>query len=292
MLRRVSWVSCAFLVFYAVGAMPAAALEIQGHRGARAARPENTLPAFEHGLEVGADVLELDLLVTRDDQLVIGHDPILNPEICLDPSGKPLAGEVLVRSLRLEELQRYDCGSLRHPRFPRQVLVPKTKMPTLSELFALVRARKDAARVRFNVEIKSVPGRPELGPPPEAFAKLLVDLLAKEKMSAQVVVQSFDHRTLREVHRLNKDLAISALTSDNYLDYVAIARGLGAKIISPDQLWITAEAVKELHAAGVRVIPWTANSEAEWARLIGLGVDGIITDDPEGLRRYLSARRP
>ena len=98
---------------------PPPRIEVQGHRGARAVLPENTLPAFEHAIGAGADVLELDLAVTRDNVLVASHDPVLNPEICRGPK----AGAV-IRELTLEELRRYDCGSLRNPQFPRQQPVP------------------------------------------------------------------------------------------------------------------------------------------------------------------------
>src|SRR5437588_402578 len=88
---------------------------VHGHRGARALRPENTIPAFEYAIGAGADVLELDMAVTRDDVVVVSHDPVLNPEICRSPGGS-----TLIRVLTLAELRKWDCGSLRNPKFPRQ----------------------------------------------------------------------------------------------------------------------------------------------------------------------------
>src|SRR5260370_33091790 len=105
---------------------------VHGARGARAMRPENTIPAFEYAIGVGVDVLELDMAVTKDDVLVVSHDPLLNPEICSGPGG-PRA----IRTLTLKELRQWDCGALRNPRFPKQTPVPGTPMPTLDEVFAL-----------------------------------------------------------------------------------------------------------------------------------------------------------
>lgn len=266
-------------------------IEVQGHRGARAVLPENTLPAFTRALEVGAHTLELDVLATKDDVLVVGHDPILSPDLCLGPGGARLSGEVRVRALTLAELGAYDCGTLKNPRFPRQQPVPEARMPTLDEVFELVKTSKlPAARtVKLNIEAKSVPGQPELAPSPERFAELLVAAFAKSGLLERVTLQSFDHRILRAAKAREKRLVLAALVSDNHVDFVALSKGLGAAIVSPDKLWITKEDVDALHAAGVRVIPWTANTEAEWRRLVELGVDGIITDDPEALIRWLAA---
>ncbi|MCK6544512.1 glycerophosphodiester phosphodiesterase [Myxococcota bacterium] len=268
-------------------------IEVQGHRGARAVLPENTLPAFARALEVGAHTLELDVLVTKDDVLVVGHDPILSPDICLGPGGARLTSDVRVRDLTLAALAAYDCGTLKSPRFPRQQPVPKTRMPTLDEVFALVKTSKLAAAktVKLNVEAKSVPGQPELAPPPERFAELLVGAFEESGLLSRVTLQSFDHRILRAAKVRSPKLVLAALVSDNHVDFVALAKGLGAEIVSPDRLWITKPDVDALHAAGVRVIPWTANDEAEWKRLVDLGVDGIITDDPEGLLTWLRGPR-
>ena len=82
-------------------------------------RPENTIPAFEYAIGAGVDVLELDMAVTKDDVLVVSHDPLLNPEICTGP-GAPRA----IRTLTLRELRQWDCGALRNPRFPKQTPIP------------------------------------------------------------------------------------------------------------------------------------------------------------------------
>jgi glycerophosphoryl diester phosphodiesterase len=263
-------------------------VEIQGHRGARAVLPENTLPAFRHAIEVGADVLELDVHVTKDDQLIVTHDPQISRDTCLTPSGTRVDQDVLIRSLTLAEAQAYDCGSLPNPRFPRQRAVPGTRMPSLIEVLEL--ARKSGPTLRVNVEAKSIPGRPDAYPSPERFAQLLVDTLAAHGMTARATLQSFDHRILKAAHARAPKLVLAALVEENFVDHAAVVRAAHAQILSPPHLWIDAGVVRDMHTIGVRVVPWTANTEADWARLIGWGVDGIITDDPAGLAQYLRSR--
>lgn len=275
-------------------AVPAGAVAVHGHRGSRGTRPENTLAAFSEALRVGADVLELDLNVTKDDALVVSHDQFVEPERCLGPKGERLSAPVAIRTLTLKEVKAYDCGTLGNPRFPRQLAVPGERMPTLDEVFELV-ARSTypaAARVEFNVETKLAPGRPELSPSPERFAQLVAAAIGKRKLFARVILQSFDYRTLRAMKTLAPEVRLSALTSDNTVDGVALAKELGASFISPDREWITANGVAALHAAGVQVAPWTANDEAQWARLLAMGVDAIITDYPEDLLAYLKRAAP
>jgi glycerophosphoryl diester phosphodiesterase len=270
-------------------AAPAGAVLVHGHRGSRGTRPENTLAAFAEALRVGVDVLELDMDVTKDDVVVVSHEQHVTPELCLGPDGARLSAPVAIRSLTLKELKGFDCGSLPNTRFPRQRASPGERMPTLEEVFDLVErsTQPAAARVQFNIETKLAPGRPELSPEPERFAALVAALVKKRGLGRRVILQSFDHRTLRAMRVLLPEVRLSALTSDNTLNYVSLAKELGAAIVSPDREWITAADVAALHAAGVQVAPWTANNEAEWSLLVAMGVDAIITDYPEDLIAYL-----
>jgi glycerophosphoryl diester phosphodiesterase len=117
------------LVMMNLTSASAANFEVQGHRGARWVRPENTLSAFHYALEQGVDTLEMDLNVTKHNVLVVVHDPFLNPDICLDAKGKKLEKPVMIRSLMLKELKTYDCGSLVNPRSPEQVVQPRERIP-------------------------------------------------------------------------------------------------------------------------------------------------------------------
>lgn len=259
-----------------LAAGPVDPIEVQGHRGARAARPENTLPAFEYALKVGVDTLELDLAVTKDDVLVVSHDPFVNPTLC---RGKL----VPIRTLTAAQVRKIDCGSKRNPRFKSQVLVPKTPMPTLDEVLRLAKP----TRVDLNIETKLFPAHPELTPTPQRFAELIVAQVRAHGMQTRVIVQSFDHRSLRAVKQLEPKIRIALLLAESLPDHVALAKSLGAEIISPHREWITAQDVEALHAIGVRVVPWTVNDLAEVDRLLALGVDGLITDDPRRVIEHL-----
>ena len=275
-----------------VQAEAAPRIEVQGHRGARALRPENTLAGFAYALSVGVDTIELDLAVTRDDELVVNHELWVHPARCRGPGGAVLEDWVPIRTLTLPEVQRYDCGSVQDTRFERQQSVPGERIPSLGQVFALRKGRASPAAkaVRLNVELKSVPAKPELTPTPQRYAALVVDLVRKEGWTGRVNVQAFDHRLLAAVKALAPELPVAVLLSRSLPDLVAVARSARAEIVSPNHEWITSVEVKALHAAGLRVVPWTANDEGAWRRLVRLGVDGIITDDPGGLIAYLRAK--
>ena len=269
-------------------------LEVQGHRGARAVFPENTLAGFDYALKVGVDTLELDLAVTKDNVLVISHDPFINPTICLGPGGKKLGSKTktLIRQLSFKQLQEFDCGSLKNPRFPEQQPVAKEKIPSLEQLFGLVKASKHPAskRVKFNIETKIVPAYEDATPEPEEFVQLVVALVKKYKLVSRVTLQSFDDRTLVVSKRLEPKIKTALLIAYNHVDMVTLAKGIGADIISPNHEWILKTDVVALHKAGVQVIPWTVNDPQGWSRLIKMGVDGIITDHPQALFDYLKTQ--
>ena len=248
---------------------------VHGHRGARAIFPENTLPGFEYAIEVGANALEMDVAVTKDNILVISHDPHINPEICQGPHPG-----VAIRQLTLAELREYDCGSLKNPRFPKQQPVPGAHIPTLDEVLGLSAQNN----IQFNIEIKSFPDHPDLTPPPDIFARMVLDVIRKHKLESRSIVQSFDFRTLREL----QGIRIAALWEGPARPFADIAREASASIIAPDFVLVTPEQVKAAHAANLEVVPWTANTPEDWRKLIDAGVDAVITDDPAGLIAYLS----
>lgn len=256
-------------------------LAVHGHRGARAVLPENTLAGFEYAIRAGADYLELDVLATRDNVLVVSHDPVLSRLRCVSPGGSRVVSE-----LTLAELRRWDCGSRRNRRFPRQVPVPGARIPTLDEVLELARH----PHIQFDVEVKSFPQRPWLAPPPRRFAQLVLDAVERHRLQSRVVVQSFDFQVLRELNRLAPHLRLAALYEFGARDLVSLAREAGASIAAPYHRLATPRRVAAAHDAGLRVVPWTANRPRAWERLMRAGVDGIITDDPAALIDFLRVR--
>jgi glycerophosphoryl diester phosphodiesterase len=262
-------------------AAAAARIQVHGHRGARAVLPENTIPAFEYAIKQGVDALELDLAVTRDNVLVVSHDPLLNPGICAGPGGSNV-----IRELTLEQVKRWDCGALPNREFPKQTAAPGTRVPTLDEVFALAAL----GGFEFNVETKIDPRKPQFAPSPEDFARLLLDAIRRHGLERRVIVQSFDFRTLHALKSLAPDIRLSALYGGFPKDYVKIARESGAGIVSPHWRLVSKGRVKSAHAAGLQVIPWTANKPSEWRKLVDAGVDAIITDDPAELISWLKSQ--
>jgi glycerophosphoryl diester phosphodiesterase len=253
-------------------------IQVHGHRGARAMRPENTIPAFEYAIAQGVDVLELDMGITKDGIVVVSHDSFLKAPICT--GSKP---EAIIVEHTLAELRQWDCGATRNPQFARQQTVPGTRIPTLDEVFALA----PKGNFKFNMETKIDPSKPSLSVAPDVFAKTVLAVIRKHKMEKRVIIQSFDFRTLHEMKKLAPELELSALYSGPPRDFVEIAREAGATIVSPEHRLVTPEQVKAAHGAKLQVVPWTANEPADWDRLIAAGVDAIITDDPAGLIAHL-----
>ncbi|MCZ7566491.1 MAG: glycerophosphodiester phosphodiesterase [Burkholderiales bacterium] len=293
----------------------AAAFDLQGHRGARGLAPENTLPAFARALAIGVTTLELDCGVTRDGALVVSHDRRLNPDITRGPGGAWLDGPgPMIHALDYAELARYDVGRIRPgseyaKRFPDQTPVDGTRIPRLADVFALV-ARARNATVRFNIETKIDPTRPEETLAPDEFARALVREVRAGGMARRTTIQSFDWRTLRVVQAEAPEIATvylsaadtigsgdraspwtAGLRPRDYASVPAMVKAAGGAIWSPAHAEVTPALVLEAHRLGLAVIPWTANAPAELERLLDLGVDGIITDYPDRLRAALAARR-
>lgn len=245
-------------------------------------RPENTIPAFEYAIAQGVDVLELDMAVTKDNVLVVSHDPMLNPAICTGP-GTPVA----IHTLTLAELSKWDCGGKQNPLFSKQTPVPGTRIPTLDEVFELA----PRGKFEFNIETKIFPDHPELTPTPVMFATMVLDCIRRHGLESRVILQSFDFRTLKAMKLLDPSIRLSALYEKGPESFVDIAKRAGAGIVSPQTPTVTPEKVKAAHEAGLQVVAWTSNTPAEWDALIAAKVDAIISDDPAALIAYLKEKK-
>lgn len=294
-------------------ALKALAFDIEAHRGGRALFPENTLPSFANALSMGVNTLELDIGVTRDGVIVVSHERGLNPDLARGADGQYVAppGIAFVQ-LRLEDVKKYDVGQIRPgsayaAQFPEQRAVPGTKIPTLKEVFDLVRKSGDR-NVRLNIETKIDPNHPEESPDPRRFVALLLDLLNVEKFSDRVMVQSFDWRTLQLVQKLAPTIPTVYLTEQGgkaptvFPDKASVwtagfdpaehghslprtIKEAGGAIWSPHFGDVTPALIAESHHLGLQVVVWTVNKPADMARLIEMGVDGIISDHPDLLRQ-------
>lgn len=265
------------------------ALDIEGHRGARWVLPENTLPAFEYAIRAGVDTLELDMHVSKDDVIVISHDSFISPQICQARDGKPAPQGLAIRSLTLDQIKGFDCGSKQNPRFPSQEPRPGTSIPTLEEVFQLV--NKLGFKGRLNIETKGDNEHPDLTPDPDHFVDLFVKLVRKFKFTDKVLLQSFDYRTLKAGVKIEPKIKRVVLAETRPENIIALLQENQAYAFSPNYEWLKKSDVDEIHQKHFLVIPWTPNQPEEWKKLIAMGVDGIITDNPKPLIELLKASK-
>lgn len=268
-------------------------IEIQGHRGARGHLPENTLHGFMLAVEQQLDGIEMDLLLTRDEDVVIHHDFFVNAQICSYADGSPVDGSYLIKDMTVAELKQLDCGRIQHPQFPRQKSIYGTKIPTLNELFDFLRSSKDphARKIRINLEIKADSSKPEYTPSHVVIAKNIVDKVQRSTLSDQVYYSSFDFDLLAQVRLLAPEATIALLyekpavtkdetnPDDSWVSYLLTsADKLKASIVSPEYKLLTSEIISRFHEKGLRVLTWTVNDSDSCLKLMEMGVDGIISD--------------
>ena len=290
------------------------ALDIQGHRGARGLAPENTLPAFARALAIGVTTLELDCAVTKDGVVVVSHDPAFNPDTTRGPDGKWLEKTgPAIWALTYKELQHYDVGRLNPAsayakRWPEQRAADGTRIPRLADLFALVK-KSGNETVRFNIETKISPLAPAQTTGPEDFVRSLISAVRSAGMVERTAIQSFDWRTLQVVQKEAPEIPTVYLTVEKgFMDSIQrdkpsspwtagfhvsryggsmprMVKAAGGAVWSPYHAETTREQVKEAQALELKVVVWTVNEPADMRRLIEWGVDGIISDYPDRLRK-------
>jgi len=261
----------------------------QGHRGARGLLPENSIPAFLKALEFPLRTLEMDVVISADSQVVVSHEPWMSHEICKHPNGRPVlpAEENALNILEMNyaRIQEYDCGSRGNRAFPGQE-AQKVKKPLLSEVVKAVQrycSEHNREPPQYNIEIKSRPQWDDyLTPPPETFARLLLQTLDALAIADRSCVQSFDPRALRAVRaRAPHQTTALLVESPKSVDAQIEELGFTPAIYSPYYKLVSARMVEEAHQRQMQIIPWTVNDSSMMARLIELGVDGIITDYPD-----------
>jgi glycerophosphoryl diester phosphodiesterase len=266
-----------------------ATFDIQGHRGCRGLMPENSIPAFLKAIEIGVNTLELDTVISRDNQIVVSHDPYFSADISLDKNGEPIPPEKQTEynlfKMDYSEIKLFDVGSLGNKRFPDQQKI-KVAKPLLSEVFRVTRKyiKKNKLKpVMYNIETKStLQGDNIFQPVPTVFAKLLYDEILKNKMHKFVTIQSFDVRTLQEFKKFKVKMPLVLLVENkDGIEKNIENLGFQPDVYSPNYLSVNEETVKYCHAKGIKIIPWTVNKVADLEKLKGFNLDGIITDYPD-----------
>lgn len=262
-------------------------IDIQGHRGARGLVPENTLHGFLLATELGVSTLELDLVVSKDNQLIVSHEPFFSPEICLDTLGNTIPADSIINIYQLDydQIQQFDCGSIGNKRFPDQKKLAVTK-PLLHDLIDSVESyvkEKGLLPISYNIELKTQKETDTIfHPTPDVFSDLVYDLISHKEILARTTIQSFDFRTLQYFNKKYSDVKL-ALLIENELPWKVNIDSLGfiPNIYSCYYKLLSQQDIKDMHESNMQVIPWTINEKADIKQMISWGVDGVITDYPD-----------
>lgn len=267
--------------------------DLQGHRGCRGLMPENTLPAFIKAVELGVTTLEMDVVVSGDEEVVVSHEPWMSHEICLHPDGRPVKKseekKLNLFKMPYAEIQTYDCGMRTHPRFKNQEKVKAVK-PTLMMVVDSVRnfvADSGYEQPNYNIEIKSVPSEYNIyQPEPEKFVEMVVAEIQRLHIEEITTIQSFDINVLEVLNKMPGHKYTIAYLVEKGKDLKSNLEKLTFKpdIYSPRYTLVSEATVMTCHQQGIRIIPWTINDKGDMDRLKGLGCDGGITDFPDVVR--------
>lgn len=273
--------------------------DIQGHRGCRGLMPENTVPAFLKALDLGATTLEMDVVISKDRQVVVSHEPYFNAAFSIAPDGVPVNKKeqknLVLYNLNYADIRRYDVGTNGNPSYPEQQKL-KTYKPLLSEVIEQAETHRKAHNLplfSYNIEIKSEPSEYNKSQPePAEFCELVQTVLKKQfptglVNSDRIVIQSFDFAMLKQWKKGVAEgnyppVRLSALVENLHSPSTNLNQlGFKPDVYSPNFRLLSQRKIAWLHEQGIRVIPWTVNQRADMERLKRWGVDGLITDYPD-----------
>ena len=283
--------------------------KIHGHRGARGIYPENSLPAIQYALETGCHAIEVDLCVTRDNQLVVHHDPVLSADCVRQPYGDWVTPGIRIRDCSLEQIRQFDIGRIRPDsayaqQFPHQQPIDGTHIPTLEEFILQVKEYSDD--VVFNIELKSAKPGLNYFPPPETYVDLVLLQLVEHRIVDRCFLQSFDWRLVCHAKEKQPSLLTGFLTdmqpdgspispisgkpdfwsnNQNLADFgdsvPRMIHSLGGDVWSGNYRDLTPQDIESAHDIGLDVYVWTVNDPVDMIRMIEWGVDVITTDYPK-----------
>jgi glycerophosphoryl diester phosphodiesterase len=266
-------------------------IDYQGHRGCRGLMPENSIPAMLEAIRQGVTTLEMDVVISKDKQVVVSHDPYMNADFCLTPEGKAITAKMekdyRLYAMDYAEIRQWDAGSKVNPKFPQQHKM-KVHKPLLTELIDSVENYIKINKlkpIRYNIETKSSPdGDNILQPEPQEFVQLLMEVLKAKKILKRTTIQSFDKRTIQVLNQQNPKISLAYLIpASNKSTPAELIASLGFRpaIISPEYRLVTPSFLEACHKEKMKVVVWTVNDKDQIEKMKLLGVDGIISDYPD-----------
>ncbi len=262
----------------------------QGHRGCRGLMPENTIAGMIHALGMGVTTIEFDVVITKDKQVVLSHEPWFGEDITTKPDGTYMGPReertYNIYWMTYDQVKTFDVGMKPHPRFPQQQKMKAVK-PLLKDLIDSIRQDMITRRRPFpyyNIEIKS---NPEFDgvfhPKVEEFVDLVVAVINEKGIAEECNVQSFDYRVLKYMHEKYPSIKTAVLIDGpdmRSIEEQLEVLGFTPTTYSPHFSKLNKELVNKCHALGMKIIPWTVNNKEKIDDLRQMKVDGIITDFP------------
>ena len=227
------------------------------HRGASGNFPENTVCAFRAAIDAGAEMCELDVQLSRDGAIVVIHDETV--ERTTDGKGE-------VAELTLEELKRLDAGA----KF-KGGAVKGERIPTLDEVFSAT-----SGKCGLNIELKA-----------GGLEHQVAQIMQARNALADSIVSSFDWEYLKNIQQLHFNIRVGLLAEEKPVDLMMNAVAMRAHSINPRWDMVTSDLCKAAHERGLKVYTWTVDADARMRALIACGVDGIMTNYPERLRKVV-----
>lgn len=253
---------------------------IIGHRGCRGIMPENTIPAFQKALDLGADGIEWDVVVNKDKQLVISHEPFFQNSYCLDSNGNEIKNEsdFNIYNLSHSEIEKFDCGSKGNSKYPEQEKF-KVGKPTVQEAFEVLNLENKTLLFEVKSEEKEY-GKSQ--PYPKEFVQLILAEVENYKWKNNIIFMSFDANIINEINKQNPTLKCVYLTFSPFknlkkslkdLNFTPYAMGMYHPTINKKE-------IQYAHENNIKVFAWTVNKEKDASHLKKLGIDALITDFP------------
>ena len=270
-----------FILFFTLSftnLMSQKTVEYFGHRGCRGLYPENTINGFKKAIDLGVDGIEWDVVVNKDNQLVISHEPYIDSNYCIKTNGDKIISETNIYKMSLRDVKMYDCGIKGNKYFPDQEKISETK-PSFKEAERELIDFK--GKILFEIKSKSS-HYGTYQPHPKEYAKIIYNETKNSFLLNQIIFMSFDPEILNELQKLHSKskfilLGYNPLVSYNklisYLKFKPFAIGLNYAIIYTKTLLAA-------HKDNIKVYAWTVNDKEKGEQLIEKGIDGIITDFP------------
>lgn len=274
------------IIFTLIFASTAQAFEWHGHRGARGLYPENSIGGMKEALKFPVTTLEMDLVISKDLEVIVSHDPWMNRSFCLTADGKKLGlKKINLYQMTAEEIARFDCGSKYYKKFPRQQKLFVSK-PLLKDLLheteeEMTRLHK---KISYSFEIKSSKKAEKDGFQPEhgRFADLVIEEILKTLPSERFIIQSFDTRVLAYIKTKYPHIRIVLLRGLSFSPKKLLEKlNFTPDYVSPDYRVLCKEHVNFFHQKGIKVVPFTINDKKTFSKVKKMNVDGILTDYPD-----------